>query len=113
VGLTACASAARDSSVTIQRSPLQLRETYVTAEKVYRRAELYFDQKEFPDAIFTSKSGLSLVGDSYYTPAIIDDTDTRLVLAQHEEEQGNLERAASYLQTVLRNRLALLHERIE
>lgn len=58
-------------------------------------------------AIHDLSTGLKVLGDLYWSPAVIDDTDMKLVLAQHEEELGHLPVAATLYERVLESRLQI------
>jgi tetratricopeptide (TPR) repeat protein len=96
----------------IQGAVSPLLEKYVDAEKGYHCAELYLAKKEYAAAIAALKSALKIVGYSY-APDILDDSGPRIVFAELEEKKGNLEQAAGFLRTVLRDRLDLLRKQVE
>ncbi len=56
------------------------------------------------------KKGLDTLGSRYVTPAMIDDTGMKLVLASAEEQKGSLQVAVTIRRLVLAARLSLLRE---
>jgi|GEM_PF-3430568 ABC-type transporter Mla MlaB component len=54
--------------------------------------------------------GLQALGDSYSHPSVIDDTGMMMVLAQYEQEQGNLPAAAILYERVLESRVTVYEQ---
>jgi hypothetical protein len=65
------------------------------------------EKKDWESANNLLKKGLVTLGEKYRSPDIIDETDTKLILADFEERNGNLEGAAKIRRRILENRQIL------
>ncbi len=59
------------------------------------------------------KKGINLIGDAYVSSSVLDDTGTKLVLANAKEEKGVTNRAMNLRMGVLESRLRLLGKKLE
>src|SRR5262249_17306181 len=54
-----------------------------------------------PDAVGIFRRGIEALGDNYYSPELVDDTGTKLLLAENFASKGDWERAATVFDRVL------------
>lgn len=79
---------------------------FVTARAYAERGAASKAAGALPLAIADLREGIRILGTSYTLPGAIDDTGTKLVLAEHEESRGKLDVAATLYGRVLESRLA-------
>lgn len=79
---------------------------FVTARAYAERGAASKAADTLPAAIADLREGIRILGASYALPGAIDDTGTKLVLAEHEESRGKLDVAAALYGRVLESRLA-------
>jgi hypothetical protein len=63
------------------------------------------------DAVGIFRRGIEALGDSYYGPELVDDTGTKLLLAENFASKGDWERAATVFDRVLEARLQVYAQR--
>jgi hypothetical protein len=63
------------------------------------------------DAIAMYRFGIAELGDRYTSPELIDDTESKLILAQHVLAAGKTAQAAALLERVLESRTAVYAKR--
>lgn len=79
----------------------------MTTKDYFDRGKKLREQGNNEAAIREFSTALEMLGDSYQHPSVIDDTGTKLALAQHEAERGNVQVAATLYERVVASRLAL------
>lgn len=82
-----------------------------TAESDNAAASRYIAQHDWAAADACLRRGLAALGDDYAPDGTIDETGTRLVLADAKERAGDLPMAVTLRQRVLDDRLALAREK--
>lgn len=106
--LCACAVAATPS-----KNP----ETHMTtttidaAQTEITNATRFIADRDWVAANVCLRRGLAALGDDYVPPGVIDETGTRLVLADGKEREGDLQTAVTLRRRVLENRIALAREK--
>lgn len=85
----------------------------IRAEELSARGHEFLQRRDFRQAIAQFETGLEVIGDRYYTPDILDDTDQKLTLAGMFIEQGDFEAAAGIKQSMLNIRIKHFKEKYE
>jgi hypothetical protein len=73
-------------------------------------AEKKMEAQNWVEANDLLKQGLAVLGFSYWTPEVVDDSGMRLILADQAEQEEKLELAAKFRRTVLKGRYQMLEE---
>lgn len=107
--LCACASAATPSPTP--GKPMTTH-TIEAAEFEFDNANRLVEAHDWVGANGCLKRGLADVGDDYVPDGVIDETGTRLVLADAKEREGDLPMAIRLRQRVLENRIALWKQKL-
>jgi hypothetical protein len=107
--LCACAAAATPSK--IPDTPMTTH-TIEAAEAEVTNANGFAAQHDWVSANVCLRRGLATLGDDYVPDGVIDETGTRLVLADAKEREGDLATAVTLRQRVLANRLALARTKL-
>jgi len=79
---------------------------WAQARVLLRRAVFERKRNEWNQAITYLNRGVDILGNSYFTPIVNDDSGMKLALARSQEREGKMEMAAVVLSRVLRTRLA-------
>lgn len=107
--LCACASAA----TPLPNSGIQMTtHTIAAAEFEFDNASRFIEAHDWVAADHCLKRGLADIGDDYVPDGVIDETGTRLVLADAKERVGELPMAVGLRQRVLENRIALWKQKL-
>jgi hypothetical protein len=84
---------------------------YMITKKFFKLAEVEISNGKYRDAINLLKRGISELGDKYRSNGAIDETGTRLALAEIEERNNRLDVSANLLLSVLATRLNMYAEK--
>ncbi|WP_400189913.1 hypothetical protein [Massilia orientalis] len=84
---------------------------YMNTKKFFKLAEVEISSGKYRDAINLLRRGISELGDRYRSNGAIDETGTRLALAEIEESNNRLDVAANLLLSVLATRLNMYAEK--
>ena len=103
--LLACAAPARTSAERMTSSDIE------SAESDNAAARRLIAQHDWAAADACLRRGLAALGDGYAADGTIDETGTRLVLADAKARAGDLPLAVTLRQRVLDNRIALAREK--
>ena len=79
---------------------------FVEALAYLERGRAFVERGELASAIKSLRTGIQILGDLYVSPATEDDTGMKLVLAEHKEENGELDTALSLFERVLESRIS-------
>jgi hypothetical protein len=92
------------------RKPCQMTKSHDVARAEFNVGRVALDAKKFADAITAFDKAIAEIGSGYSkkNANIIDDTGTKLTLAQVEQKRGNLAVAANLKSRVVESRLSLL-----
>ena len=83
----------------------------LTLSKQLGQGNTLLSNKDYKKAIALFNEGIQTIGDRYYASGLQDDTGTKLLLANAEEKNSNLERAAYLKRSVFESRLTELKNR--
>lgn len=75
--------------------------------RILHSADEKIKERDWKSANDLLRKGLIVLGSSYFSPDTIDETGMKLVLADSEERNGNLEGAAKIRRRILENRQIL------
>jgi hypothetical protein len=80
-------------------------------DHILRLTDDKIKEQDWASANGLLKKGLTVLGSSYSLPDTIDETGTKLILADSEERNGNLEGAVRIRRRILENRYILLQRK--
>lgn len=86
---------------------------YIEALFAFSIGERLQERKMFNEAIGFFTLGIETLGDLYKSPEIIDDTDTKLIFAEHNYKKGLLEESTVLYNRVIESRLQVYQCRIK
>jgi tetratricopeptide (TPR) repeat protein len=86
---------------------------YVEALYAFSIGEKLLERKMFNEAIGFFSLGIETLGDLYKNHEIIDDTDAKLIFAEHNYKRGLLEESATLYNRVIESRLQVYQRVIE
>lgn len=81
------------------------------AEQDLNAGEAEMETSNKITAIKFFREGISTLGNHYLNAQTIDDTGMKIVLANNEERNGNVDRCASLLRSVLASRLEMFRNK--
>lgn len=70
-----------------------------------KQGKILMDQKNYQQSINLFDQGIKQLGDRYISEQLDDDTETKLTLANVEQQSGNIEKAAHIKYNILDSRL--------
>ncbi|OCG02995.1 hypothetical protein [Gilliamella sp. wkB112] len=70
-----------------------------------KQGKVLIDQKNYQQSINLFDQGIKQLGDRYISDQLDDDTETKLTLANVEQQRGNIEQAAHIKYRILDSRL--------
>ncbi len=107
--LSSCSMPSPGSEATMaEATVMNASETDAKTTTLLAAAEVEIQNRNWLAANQLLKQGLAALGNSYLTPEMIDETGTKLLLADIEERKGSLETAALIRRRILGDRLSLL-----
>lgn len=70
-----------------------------------KQGKILMDQKNYQQSINLFDQGIKQLGDRYISEQLDDDTETKLTLANVEQQNGNIEKAAHIKYNILDSRI--------
>ena len=77
------------------------------------QVEQYITNEKFEQAITLLNECIEEIGDNYFSETSLDSTGMKLVLANAEEQKGNLQTAANLKNNVLKARIELVKQNLQ
>ncbi len=77
------------------------------------QVEQYITNEKFEQAITLLNECIEEIGDNYFSETSLDSTGMKLVLANAEEQKGNLQTAANLKNNVLKARIELVKQNFQ
>ncbi|AZS49446.1 hypothetical protein DM558_01030 [Entomomonas moraniae] len=82
-------------------------------ENQQMQVEQYISTEKFEQAITLLNECIEEIGDNYFSETSLDSTGMKLVLANAEEQKGNLQTAANLKNNVLKARIELVKQNLQ
>ena len=109
---TLCACVASATPSQTPETPMTTH-TIEAAETEITNANRFIAEHDWVAANVCLRRGLAAIGGDYVPEGVIDETGTRLVLADAKEREGDLSTAVTLRRRVLENRIALSKEKAQ